>query len=94
MSLFTVIKPLRPQSKHTGIAKLQLLIARDEYLRSSLTTLSANFTFHEELIYRTRPSSSNPLTVNWLAIGGHRFLVIHFNRQPQPGFLIVKLSHS
>jgi len=86
MSLFTVIKPLRPQSKHAGIAKLQFVIARDEYLRSSLTILSANFTFHEELIYLTRPGSSNPLTMNWLAIGDHRFLMVHFNRQPQNGF--------
>jgi hypothetical protein len=51
---FAVFKPLRPQSNHARTAHLQF-IALNEYLRSSLTAHSANFTFHEAFIYPNQP---------------------------------------
>jgi len=42
------------------------------------------------LSIQTNPALSNTLTMNWLAIGDHRFLMTHFNHRPQTGFLILK----
>jgi hypothetical protein len=52
LALLAIIKPLRPQSKHTRNAHLQFIVL-DEHLRSSLTLLSANLAFHEGYLYRS-----------------------------------------
>jgi hypothetical protein len=87
---FAVKHLMGPQLEHAMLTGKHL-IALDKYLRPPVTFLFANFTFHDGLLYRRRPSASNPEITNWPQEGDNNPLMARFKLCPQAIFFVSKL---